>query len=305
MATLHGLEDPEVQQKMMKLNAGTWDPRVDRNMLREPDRMIHIFSVSPRQFIVDRAPLWVKLHLRACPKGERYIPVAHIPDPLMQMVHNTENGRRRGEAHDGLRAAIDLLNPNNPTNDPDWNPSPEMAALFGSSKGCDLFAQGLFVSLNEIPGEGEIAKAEERRDARRRMLIAHADSLEQTNRKELEEFLKGEDGLDLRLALDFFGEERQYHKPMIATRPCPNCGTSIKSGIAFHLLPNNAFCINNWPAAVEAGVKTKSDVPPGLRWWIADEEEDEPEPPIDGTAPAAKPAAASRSRSQARQRSSK
>lgn len=280
MAVLHGLEDPDVQERMLKVNAGTWDPRIDRNMLREPDRMIHIFSVSKRSFVIDRAPLWVKLHLRGCGPDERFVPVAHIPDPLMQKVHNTENGRYRGEAHDGLRVAIDLLNPNNPTNDPDWNPSPELAAAFGSSKGCDLFAQGLFISLSEEPTEKEIARAEERRNRRYRALIAQADSLEQINRKELEEFLKGEDGTDLRMALDFFGETRAYHKPMIAVRSCPNCGESIKNGVGFHLLPNNAYCINNWPKAVEAGVKTKSDVPAHLRWWTPDEEEEETEPPI-------------------------
>jgi hypothetical protein len=303
MATLHGLEDPEVQEKMVKLNAGWWDPRIDRNMLRQPDRVIHIFSVSPRSFLVDRAPLWVKLNLRGCPRDERYVPVAHIPDPLMQTVHNTENGRKRGEAHNGLRAAIDLLNPNNPTDDPDWNPSPEMSAVFGTSKGCDLISQGLFLSLNEEPEEREIVKAEERRNRRWRGLIAHADSLEQINRKELEEFLKGEDGTDLRLALDFFGEERQYHRPMIATRSCPNCGISIKAGIGFHLLPNNVYCINSWPKAVDAGIKTRSDVPASLRWWDGDDEEEEEEPPIVASAPAA-PAARNTSR-KARPRSSK
>lgn len=273
MAVLHGLEDPEVQQKMLQLNAGTWDPRIDRNMLRDPDRWIHIFSVSKRSFIVNRAPLWVKLHLQACTHGERYVAVAHVPDPLMQKVHNTENGRYRGEAHDGLRCAIDLLNPNNPSFDPDWSPAPEVAAMFGSSRGCDLFAQGLFISLNEVPSEAEITKAEERRNRRYRALIAQADSLEQVNRKELEEFLKGEDGTDLRMALDFYGEQRQYHKPMIATKTCPNCGESIKSGVAFHLLANNAYCINDWRKAVDAGIKTKSDVPVNLRWF--DEEADE------------------------------
>jgi hypothetical protein len=278
MAVLHGLEDPEVQQKMLQLNAGVWDPRIDRNMLRDPDRWIHVFSVSQRSFLVDRAPLWVKLHLQGCKKGERYVPVAHVPDPLIQKVHNTENGRHRGEAHDGLRCAIDLLNPNNPTFDPDWNPAPEMAAMFGSSKGCDLFAQGLFISLNEIPSEAEISKAEERRNRRYRALIAQADSLEQVNRKELEEFLKGEDGTDLRMALDFYGEQRQYHKPMIATRSCPNCGEAIKSGVAFHLLPNNAYCINDWQRAVDAGIKTKSDVPVNLRWFDEEAEQDEATP---------------------------
>lgn len=274
MARVHGLEDPEVQQKMQQMNAGTWDPRVDRNILRPPERMIHVFSVSRRSFVVDRAPLWVKMHLRGCKAGERYVPVAHVPDPLVQIVHNTENGRRLGEAHDGMRCAIDLLNPNNPTTDPDWQAPAELAALFGSSKGCNLFAQGLFISTREVPYEAEIAKAEARRDARFRTLIAHADSLEQTNRRELEEFLRGEDGADLKMALDFYGEQRAYHKPMVATRPCPNCGEAIKIGVAFHKSEVlGELCVLDWKIAVRAGVKKKIDVPDDLRWW---EEEREP-----------------------------
>ncbi len=268
MAVLHGLDDPEVQQKMQKMNADWWDPRIDRNMIRPPERYIHVFTTSRRSFVIDRAPLWVKLHLRGCPEGERYAAVAHIPDPLQQSVHNTENGKRRAEAHDGMRVAIDLINPNNPTNNPDWDPSPEMAAFFGLSKGCDLFAQGLFLSLNETPTEAEIVKAEERRNRRFRKLIAHADALEKTNRKELQEFLAGEDGTDLRLALDFYHEIREYHRPMQASVICPNCGEQIKKGVAFHKNDSlGVICVLDWQKAVAAGVKTKSDVPEEFRWF--------------------------------------
>lgn len=277
MATLHGFDDPEVQSLMKQGNAGNWNPEIDRNMLRAPDRLIHVFSVSRRSFTVDRAPLWPKTVLKGCKAVERYVAVMHVPDPLMQSVHNTENGKRRAEAHDGLRCAIDLLNPNNPTNDPYWNPSPEMAAVFGSSKGSDLFAQGLFLSLSEEPSEAEILKAEASRDSRYRYLIGHADRLEQLSPKELAEFLTGEDGTDLRMALDFFGEQRAYHKTMIATRGCPNCGEAIKANVAFHLLPNGVYCVNDWQRAVDAGVKTLAEVPENKRWatGVAELEDDD------------------------------
>jgi hypothetical protein len=197
-------------------------------------------------------------------------------------VHNTDTGKYRGEAHDGLRVAIDMLNPNNPTVDPDWDPSPEAAAYFGSSKNCDLFAQGLFLSESETPAEWEVARAEKRREKLYKGLIAHADSLEHTDRKELEAFLKGEDGTDLRMALDFFGEQRSYHKPMVRTANCPNCGETIKSGVAFHKSEAlGGLCVIDWPMAVKAGAKTKNDVPEELRWWDED-------------SPAAKPAAKKR-----------
>lgn len=275
MATLHGLDDPEVQVQMQKLNAGTWDPRIDRNMTRAPERMIHVFSISPREFVVDRPPLWIKFRLRACPKNERYVAVAHIPDPMMQKVHNTDTGKFRGEAHDGLRCTIDMLNPNNPTNDPDWNPGPEMAAYFSTSRGSDLFAQGLFVSLNEVPSEREIEKAVKRRERYYRALIAQADEVEATDRRELMVMLKGEEGTDLRMALDYFGEQREYHKPMVATVECPNCGEQKKGNAAFHKSQAlGVICVmptaDAWQRAVDAGVKNKTDVPDKFRWWTED-----------------------------------
>lgn len=282
MATLHGLEDPEVQSMITKANGGRFNPEVDRNMQREPDRMIHIFSVSRRSFTIKRPPLFLNVHLRACGKDDRYVPVAHIPDPLMQAVHDTEKGRQRGEANDGMLCAIELLNPNNPTYDPDWEAPAEIAAAFSSSKGCDLFKQGLFISLSEEPSEKEIRQAEKRREHYYKSLIAHADSLEAINRKDLEEFIRGEDGTDLRLALDFFGEKRDYHKPMTAVRSCPNCGEDIKTGVAFH---KNAalglICVIDWQRTVAAGAKTKNDVPEEFRWWTeeaaADGEQDSEE----------------------------
>ncbi len=272
MATLHGLDDPEVQPLMQKMNADSWDPRIDRNMLRPPERYIYIFTVSPREFIVDRPPLWIKFRLRACPKGRRYALVTRIPDPLMQKVHNTDTGKFRGEAHDGLRCTIDLLNPNNPTNDPDWNAAPEMAAYFSTSRGSDLFAQGLFISLQETPGEEEIRRAELRRERYYRALMAQADELEVTDRPGLQAMLKGEEGTDLRMALDYFGEQREYHKPMAPTVDCPNCGDPIKKNVAFHKSTalGGMLCVLDWRKAVMAGVRNKSDVPEEQRWWSED-----------------------------------
>lgn len=279
MVKVHGFNDPASQEKMAKDNAFHFKTNIDRNMLRSPDRMIHVFSTSKREFKINRLPLWPNTVLKACPKDERYIVVAHVPDPLMQSVHDVLKSSQRAEANDGMLCAVELLNPNNPTYDPDFVAPPELAAVFGSSKGCNLFDQGLFLSLTNPPSEKEILQAEKRRENRYKGLLAHADSLEATNRKELEEFIKSEDGQDLRMALDFFGEQREYHKPMIAMRTCPNCGEPIKSGVAFHVMAGGVYCVNDWERAVSAGVKTKSDVPEHLRWWDeADEVSTKPKP---------------------------
>lgn len=271
MATLKGFNDPEVQTLMEKHNGQVHSPNVDRNLMRAPDRYIHVFSTSPREFKIDRAPLWLKLILKRCPVGERYIEVMRIPDPLMQAVHDVSTGKQRGEANDGMLCAVELLNPNNPTYNPDYEPPAEIAAVLGTSQGCNLFEQGLFLSLNEKPTEDEISRAEARRERRYKRLIAHADSLEATNRAELEDFLKSGDGVDLRMALDAFSEHRSYHQPRVATRSCPNCGDAIKKNQGFHRMPDGEYCVNDWRKAVDAGIKTKFDVPEDARWFTLDE----------------------------------
>ena len=242
------------EQEMIKMNHRT-DPRQDLNLTRKPDRYIYVHTIASREYIVDRPPLFCKTLLRGKKDGERSTMIYRVCDPFVQPVQNTEGNNPRSELHDGLLVAYDLICPPVQT-----------------SVGCDLKERGLFLSLGETPLEAEIVGAEERMKERYRRLMSHADSLQHTNRSELEYFLMGADGQDLRLALDFFGEQREYHKTMAATKVCPNCGESIKSGVAYHKnVELGIICVLDWRKCVDAGVKSKADVPDTLRWW-SDEE---------------------------------
>ena len=250
--------------EMQKANAGWFNPNIDMNLTRAPDRFVYIFSVSKREWKVDRPPLFQKLVFRACKPGERWTMVHRLPDPIQQPIHDIEKGRQRaGDPIPGLMAASNLLNPNNVSViSMDFDPSPEVAASF-NSKGCDLVSQGLFFSLNEVPTEEEISAAERRLRRMQKHLIAVCDAM--PTRKELNDFLATERA-NVQDALAAFGETREYHKPLVATKNCPNCATSIPSSAGFHLL-GTVYCVNDWQKAVAAGVKTRDDVPDEFKWW--------------------------------------
>lgn len=197
-----------------------------------PKRMIHIYSTSRREFKIDRQPLWLRLTLRACPRHRRYVAVAHVPDPMMQVVHDHVTGRHKAEANDGMICAMDLLDPGNPTFDPDFVCPPHMKQYFGTSIGCNLFAQGLFLSLHSPPLRAEVRAAELRKEKHYREVIALADKARD---RDLEEFIRS--SWEIRLALDYFGLERRYHDPKIEMRRA----TRFERGVLTIVLPLKAW----------------------------------------------------------------
>ncbi len=136
MAVFNGYDSPAVQSINSRLNGSLVSMQIDRSLMRKPERYFNIYSVSSREFKVSLMPLIPSMMLKACPKDKKYELVARIPDPFMQKIRDNDNGGERGADHDGLRVAIDLINPNNLTYDPDFNPDT------GRAVGCNLLAQG-------------------------------------------------------------------------------------------------------------------------------------------------------------------
>lgn len=254
------------KQQTKEANEQTWyDPRIDINLLRDPKRFIYVGTVSKRGFVIERPPLHPRLRVPACDPTERYKMVCQVADPMNQAVQNTDNGRLRGEAHDGLRVAIDLVNPSNISNNFDWVCPPELANEIATGQGCDLSKQGLFVSLAWPPTEGTLIKAEQRR-------YDHYDWLRKTIDRlpEKEALAMVAMDSDFDMMADFFGLTYTWHKKMQALITCPNCMGQAPQGAAFHKV-GDAICVIDWRKAVGAGVKKKEDVPEDARWWSEDE----------------------------------
>lgn len=256
------------KQHTLTENNGWYDARVDINLIREPKRFIYIFTVSKRGFTIERPPLFPMLHVPACGPDQRYRMVAKIPDPFNQAVMNTENWRIRGEAHDGLRVAIDLINPNNITNDPDWEVPVKFAGALNTGTGCDLSRQGVFLSLGEEPSIQQIEKAEKKVHGYYEWLRSGPEvGIELMDEKDAR--YAASMNKDYGMMADYFGLTYPWHGKKAAMVECPNCGERIAKGAPWHV-SSLGPCINDWKAAVRAGIK-KTDEVPGeiLAEWTA------------------------------------
>jgi hypothetical protein len=198
--------------------------------MREPKRIIWIHTVAKRPFGPITRTLFPWLRLNGCEPGDRYVTCCPIPDPILQASPDQERGGTRLDEHDGWRAAIDLLNPNNLTSNPysgDNNPD-----FFANRSGQNLIAEGFWPSLHQIPPEEEIKAAEKRRDRHYLYLTREATRLAAVSTKELNEFLQSYP--DTHIAMDALGLEATWHARQEVKATCPNCGDTIRQGIAVH-----------------------------------------------------------------------
>lgn len=262
--------NPQRSAEMTAASNATWyDPNLDLSLNRAPDRYVNIFTISKRKFTIERPPLFPLVHVPACEPGEDYRLVFRVPHPFTQQVIEAENGRVRGVLSDGWRAAIDLVNPNNITINPDWTVPENVASEIATGHGCDLSKQGLFPSWNDVPTKEELDKARAKRHAYYEGLRKQAVLLEKTKPSELATIIEGNN--DFHLMADYFGIETAWHTAMGAKINCPNCGEKINEGVNFHKL-GDSLCVLDWRAAVKAGVRKRDDVPEDARWWEDEEE---------------------------------
>ncbi len=219
--------------------------------MRDPIRKIYIHSVSKRSFRTSRN-LFKNLNLVGCENGERYVTSAVIADPIIEGIADETSGGSRPFDHDGWRAVLDLLNPNNFTPDP-YNGSAN-ADYFANRQGQNLMAEGLFPSLNETPTEKELQRAEESLKKHYQWLTREAARLSSRSKKDLDEFLQSYP--QTHEAMDAMGITAEWHSPSTVEAFCPNCGDKIRPGIAFHT-GELGPCVIDPVRAYKAGVLTK------------------------------------------------
>ena len=238
---------------------------IDRNLTRKPDRYIYLFTVSKRGFTIERPPLFPRIKVPACGPQERYKLFQAIPDPVIQPIMDWDKGKNVAapDPPDGVRVAVDLIDPNNLANSLDWVCPEYAVAEVQQGSGCNLANQGLFFDYTPIPSEQELVKAEKRRHDYYERLRMNADMLEKTNPKELA--LAVFFNNDYHQMADYFGLEYSWHRVMSVMASCPNCGDKIKQGVGFHKT-DFGVCIIDWQAAVKAGIKKYEDVPDELKW---------------------------------------
>ena len=252
--TNRGFKGSLTKGEMVKANAENFNVFINGRAMRDPKRMIYIHSVAKKDFGPLTHLLFPRLILRGCTNGERYVTSAVIPDPIPQASPDQERGGTRIDEEDGWRACIDLLNPNNPTNDPYWNNAGSVPAFVSTSQNCNLIAQGVWPSLHEKPPEVEIRRAEKARDDRYRAMTTKAIQLASKSRKDLNEYLQTYP--EVHTAMDALGLKADWHQTAEVSVYCPYCGDEIRQGIAFHQSSAGVLCVLDHKKAFKAGAIT-------------------------------------------------
>jgi hypothetical protein len=240
------------------------DPTLRPEIYHEPKFFVYVYSVVDQRpqgekLVRMLPPLLPRLEIAELKEGEKWTLAATIPHPINQHDSNL-NGERFSTEHSALRMAMDIVNPANYSLDQDRKPNSLTAV------GDNYGVLGVFWSRNYPPTEEEVNKAIARKEAFYRERLDMAGRLEVSNPKALQEFISIND----HIAADYFGLQFSWHKSLTKSFACEQCGEQIKnSEIAFHPMTSvpGVLCIRNWQKAVDAGVKTKADVPEGKRWW--------------------------------------
>lgn len=255
IGTVWGFTDGPTQSLMRSKNPDHFDERMPR--MYPIHRHIYLYSVARRDFDVKH--VYYNGTLRGCKNGERYVKCYSVPDPPQQIAIDAERGGKRVEVEPrdeaGWRVAIDILNPNNPSLDPYYRPSPKAAAYYSTGQGVDLIKYGLFPSLNDPPTEEELKRAEAARDKTRQDLVDEAFQESANNPGTFRMWLKNNP--DIYDAMEALGIEADWMRKAEVKQACPNCGDSVKAGIAFHKSSAGVLCIIDPERAAKAGVEVK------------------------------------------------
>jgi len=236
---------------------------LDPDQMRRGEYVVYLHTISKRSFEQPH-PIFRNVIVPACPKDKRYVTFMRVTHPVQIPTVDPDNasGPPIIRIENAKRAALCVCNPSFvgtelSTQD---NPPPHWAQI--ASGECDLTRQGVFASMNEVPTEEELKKAEARRLAYYKMRFEEANGLLRSDPKKLQEVL----GLDHHMAAEMFGQDVDWHRVTTPKIECPNCGEKIKEGIAFHYT-NGARCILDWERSFLAGAVKKEDVPIQYRWW--------------------------------------
>ena len=255
---VHGFTDPLSASPMRAANPDLFETRLPR--MFPIHRQIYIYSTAKRDF-PKKHVYWAQGKLLGCHKGERYVCCGSIPDPPQQLAVDPDRGGLRVEVEPrdeaGWRVAIDILNPNNPSLDPYIHLNSQQAALYATGQNVDLIRYGLFPSLSNPPKEEEILKAEKARDDSYGKLVDEAFQEQATNPQGFRMWLRNNP--DVNTAMEALGVKADWHTKAEIKSECPNCGDTIKAGVAYHTRANGRDCIIDAERAAKAGVSVEQD----------------------------------------------
>lgn len=257
----------------------------DINISRPPDYFLNVFNIAHKRFTINRPPCFPTIVFEACPEGRPYALVQRFPSVVNEKWLD-ENGVIRNNGIMGERFATDCLNPCNLGVNCWQDVTDEQLTWIDGGGTNDLTRRGLFWTKNERPGRtcmihggvkeettcpfcnrpslDELQLAKSRMEKHYRGLLQQADQFHREGQVR-------EIGPEHHLAGDYFKVRAPWHIVAELPSTCPNCGEAIKEGIKFHTSSTGDLCVTpsveGWKAVVNAGRRTKDQVPEDFRWW--------------------------------------
>lgn len=218
---------------------------------REPEYFVYLYNVSETKFTVNRSPVVAEMVLRAKESGEDYKLVGQFPQPLLVPVGNLDSNEIELKPVDARRFAMDICNPDNWGLDQNAVIDPKQGTSGGTN---NLGKKGLFWSLNNPPKPEEVKMAVNRMESFYKSKLEEARTVEVSAPAKLSETLSPEH----HQAADYFGEQFSWHGKKSKPADCPQCGARIQAGAKFHPIEGGGFCVNDWDAAIKAGVRSRA-----------------------------------------------
>ena len=141
---------------------------VDPESVRRKEYTVYLHTISKRSFNQPNG-VYGSIAIPACPEDKRYVTFMRIDHPVMTPNMDPDNvsGPPIIRIENAKRLALGICNPDMigtdlAAQDKEIPPYTQM-----SSGECNLTKQGVFASMNEVPTEEELQKAEKRREAGR------------------------------------------------------------------------------------------------------------------------------------------
>ena len=221
----------------------------DYLLSRKPEYFVYLFNISETTYTVSRPPIAQKITIPGRSAGKEYALAGRFPQPMWVPEGSVDQSALRIDGQDARRFAMDIVNPDNLGLDQDAHLDPRTVL----SQGANLGAKGVFWSTNEVPTKEELAAAKRRMETYYQNILTKAEAHAVSSPGTLSDYLTPEH----HAAADYFGQEYPWHSKRSRPADCPNCGTRIKDGIAYHVVDGD-LCIIDWARTVKAGKRTRS-----------------------------------------------
>lgn len=276
-------DSPDSPQSLAISNSenSRWhNQHIDPNLLRKPDGWVFVFSIAPRDIF--RNHLLVRTNVPKLQPGQDYVLVARIPNPFQEKLIDQSSGDVIAKGTDAWKIAADYCNPSNLSKNQDialnekailnaGNNLSHLGVFWVEGSECKMVEEKDAVTdktvMVPVPPKAALDAARARLESYFRSRLEIARTLAISNPKELE----SEINQDFHLAADYFDEEFPWHRKVERKVECSTCGMRIVPGKKFHLMEYGKICVQptveGWKSAVNAGVKTKDEVPDDFKWW--------------------------------------